>query len=164
VQAVKEITTPNAIQFDASEYMYFDKNVDYMNSGAIVSNFLSFLESLSNRYAYNSNLQQSCENDQEDLLHEIELGADKNAYDGYRIYNKIREVRNIRRTCKDENEILQPIVDYLKRNQQLFADLDKLHKVCNGKMVVLSKRKYLLRGNVVRQMGFNKPWKSNVTI
>jgi hypothetical protein len=164
MQAIVDLAALNAIQFSADEYKYFDKNVDYLNSGMIVGSFLSFLESLSSRYAYNASTQQSCENDQEDLLHEIELGAGKNAFDGYRIYDKIREIRTVRRKCKDENEVLQPIIDYLRSHQQLFADLDKLQKVCNGKMTVLAKRKYLLRGNVVRQMGFNKPWKNNVTI
>ena len=52
-----------------------------------------------------------------DIEHAIELGPSQNAYQGYLLYKQIRELRIERRACKNTNELLKDMYEYIKSQQ-----------------------------------------------
>lgn len=75
--------------------------------------FAKFLREVPARYAYLQALEQECNDQTQDLLHFIELTGNKNASQGYAIYKKLSEIRRERRSCKEELELLAPVMDYI---------------------------------------------------
>jgi hypothetical protein len=68
---------------------------------------------------YESNIQTIKQTEEElnDIYHECELSEPKNVYQGYLMYKAIREIRQKRRTAKNENELLQNMYELLKSQQ-----------------------------------------------
>ena len=73
----------------------------------------------------------------QDIFHEIELSPNKNMYDGYLFYKRIKELRVERRRLKEETEIMKETYEYFKgqqgqafktRMQQLQGNAAKLRK------------------------------------
>lgn len=65
-------------------------------------------------YESNVALIKQCEDELNDLNHEIELSKPKDMYKGYLCYKAIRDVRNRRRIAKNENQLLQDLYDFIK--------------------------------------------------
>jgi hypothetical protein len=83
-------------------------------------------------YDFNYDMVGQCDNEIVDLLHEIELAKDKDIQDGYKLYRELREVQRVRRQAKDENELLQPLVDALKQQETFRLKLYKVHDKIKG--------------------------------
>lgn len=87
----------------------------------IVNNYSSqivtiFQEVIKN-YERSLNVIKQTEAEINDINHEIELSAPKNAAQGYKLYKEIRELRIKRRTAKEESELLKDIYDYFQTPQ-----------------------------------------------
>jgi hypothetical protein len=68
-----------------------------------------------------------CDKEAQDLLHEIELSEKQTKAGGFKLYKELREVRRERRRARDENELLQPLVDVLKQQETFRLRLYKVH-------------------------------------
>jgi hypothetical protein len=92
-----------------------------------VKNFTDNMSSIISTYEQNLRIIEEKERELSDIGHEIELSAKKNVVEGYKIYSEERNVRKTRRQAKDENEILQPIYEYLiKQNvKDVLTNLEK---------------------------------------
>lgn len=91
----------------------------------IVNNYCSTIiqiyKQVISTYELNVDIIAQTEGELNDLLHECELSAPKNAREGYQMYKQIRELRQKRRQAKDENQLLQEMYDYFKtQNGQMF--------------------------------------------
>lgn len=73
----------------------------------------------------------------QDIFHEIELSPNKNMYDGYLFYKRIKELRVERRRLKEETELMKDTYEYFKsqhgqsfkgKMQQLQGNAAKLRK------------------------------------
>lgn len=53
----------------------------------------------------------------QDIFHEIEVSPNKNMYDGYLLYKRIKELRVERRKCKEETELMKDTYEYFKSQQ-----------------------------------------------
>lgn len=53
----------------------------------------------------------------QDVFHEIELSPNKNMYDGYLLYKRIKELRVERRQLKEETELMKDTYEYFKGQQ-----------------------------------------------
>ena len=94
-------------------------------SNNIVNNYASTIvtifKDVVERYEDNLEIIKQCEDELNDLYHEIELSNPKDMYKGYLMYKEIREVRIRRRTAKEENELLKDMYDYfVGQNGQSF--------------------------------------------
>lgn len=87
--------------------------------------------------------------DTQDILHEIELSEGKSASEGYKLYRKLKLVREDRRRAKAENEILEPFVQWLQQNQRTCEQLAQIQGKCSTKQQVIAKRRYTPRGDIL---------------
>lgn len=68
-----------------------------------------------------------------DIEHAIELGPSQNAYQGYLLYKQIRELRIERRACKNANELMKDMYEYLRSKpaQDFKAQMQQLQSNAN---------------------------------
>jgi hypothetical protein len=78
-------------------------------------------------YEQNFEIVNRCDKETQDLLHEIELSENQSTAGAYRLYKALRDVRRERRRAKEENELLQPLVDALKQQETFRLKLYKVH-------------------------------------
>jgi len=130
-----------------------DFDVSYMDTDATLKSFMTFCTSAMYRYKYNDEQQDRCEADQEDILHEIELKPLKSAFNGYRIYRQIRDIRQERRRCKDENGMLFPLMEFLKKRPEFLSEMEIAQKQSDSVKRTLQNRMYKVRGTVLKEMG-----------
>ena len=92
---------------------------------------------------YESNIERlkEIEGIQNDLNHEISLGKKRNVVDGYKIYNRLRELLIERYEVRDENDILKPMYEFLK-NKNLKPDLNRINASMIKEEERLKSRKY----------------------
>ena len=84
----------------------------------IVNNYCSTVTQILNdvirKYENNVERIKQLEETLTDVEHEIELGKNQDMYHGYLLYKQIKELRMERRQCKDENQLLQDMYEYVK--------------------------------------------------
>lgn len=90
-----------------------ENNIVNRYTAQIVTIFQNVIQT----YEKNKNDIKRIEGELQDILHEIELTNSKDMYSGYKLYKEIRELRIERRRCKDENQLLEDMYNYLKTNQ-----------------------------------------------
>jgi len=73
--------------------------------------FLDLLNKVEGDYSAINDELRLLEDETQDLLHEMEL-ANLNCRDGYKLYKKMQEVRQRRRTLKCRLEMLEPILRF----------------------------------------------------
>lgn len=103
------------------------------------------------RYSGNEECIHLRDQDTQDILHEIELSGFKNAREGYKLYKKLKIVREDRRRAKAENEVLKPIVDWLTVNKQVRDQLGRVQGQCSSKQQLIANRKYAPRGDILEK-------------
>lgn len=103
------------------------------------------------RYSGNEECVHYRDQDTQDLLHEIELSGPKNAREGYKLYRKLKLVREDRRRAKSENEVLAPLVAWIQNNKQVSDQLSRIQGQCSTKQQVISKRQYAPRGDILNK-------------
>ena len=122
---------------------------EMLNPVAFIRSFNKSCGEVISRYNFNEECIQRRENDTQDILHEIELSGYKNAREGYKLYKKLKLVREDRRRAKAENEVLKPLIDWLAVNKQLRDQLGKVQGQCSTKQQLIAKRIYTPRGDIV---------------
>lgn len=117
---------------------------DSMHPEDVVKNFSSSIKAMLERYQYDKDQYVLYEQKMQDLLHYIEMTADKNANLGFKLYKQLAEVRRQRRICKNEMDLLQPIYDEYSDNTKLNA-LAKLLGNCRFAKQSIDNRVYTVR-------------------
>jgi hypothetical protein len=79
------------------------------------------------RYQENYENIGKCNNEQQDILHEIELANNPDEEKAYNLYLALRDSRKLRRQLMNENELLQPLVDLLHENEKFKQKLCRVH-------------------------------------
>lgn len=67
---------------------------------------------------------------------------------GYDMYKRVREIRRERRVCKNENELLRPVVNFLEQNPSIISDLERLQGSCQRLKETIDDRHYTMRTDV----------------
>lgn len=84
----------------------------------IVNNYTSTIvtifKDVIEKYENNVDTIKQIEGELQDIEHEIELGNNRDMYNGWKLYREIRELRIKRRQAKDENQILEEMYNFLK--------------------------------------------------
>lgn len=82
-----------------------------------------------------------------DIEHAIELGPSQNAYQGYLLYKQIRELRIERRACKNANELMKDMYEYLRSKpaQEFKSQMQQLQSGANKLQEVQEHRVYTPR-------------------
>lgn len=89
-----------------------------MANDNIVSNycdtFIQITNDVTKKYESNVEIIKQTEDELQDLMHEIELGKPQDMYGGYKLYKQVKDLRMKRRQCKNENELLKDMYEYIK--------------------------------------------------
>lgn len=101
-----------------------------------LSGFLDYLQKCQEQYNIVRGELEQADNETQDLLHSLEL-EDNTYYEKARIAKVLGEVRRNRRSAKDSEMILQPLIDWMsiQKNaeainalKRLLGDMRKLEK------------------------------------
>jgi len=103
---------------------------------------LQILGEIPEIYDSNYEIVGRCDKEIQDILHEIELSEDKDMAGGYKLYRMLRESRRLRRQKKDENELLQPLVDLVRSSETFRQKLCKVHVQIKENMRQQDEREY----------------------
>lgn len=129
------------------------------------STIITIYQDVIKTYEKNQETIKEIEDELNDVNHEIELSTPKDMYKGYLMYKTVRELRQRRRQCKDENALLKDMYDFLKGQQgQQFKS--KIQQIQGGSVKVYESQEH--RTYVPRQRsdltitgrtcGANKPF------
>lgn len=105
----------------------------------IVNNYsttiVTIFQDVIKTYEKNIEVIKQTEDEINDINHECELSKPKDMYSGYLMYKTIRELRQRRRTAKNENELLQDMYDFMKSPQaQQFKSKIQSIQGCSAKV------------------------------
>ena len=138
---------------EAAGDMMFHRGVAYdsLRPEESLRSFLDFTRAVLMRYKENGRLLAEYEKQTQDLLHYIELHENLSAARGFAMYTKLRNIRRARRVCKDENELLKPLVDFLISGKSQTDQLAKILGSCRAAREAIDARQYRLRTDVLRE-------------
>jgi hypothetical protein len=85
------------------------------------------------------------DNEQQDILHEIELSEMQDQEKGYSLYVILREIRRNRRQLRIKNELLQPLVELLRSNENFRHKIYKTNEEIKKISRLQSERSYKAR-------------------
>lgn len=123
---------------------------DTLHPEETISNFCAAIRSMLSRYQQNKEQYTLLEQEMQDILHYIEMGSDKNANAGYKLYKRLAEIRRERRICKNELDLLEPIHDSFGGGEKLNALAQVLGVVRSTKQNI-DNRAYTVRTDILDQ-------------
>lgn len=78
---------------------------------------VSIFQNTINDYEMGLERIEQIQDELQDVFHEIELSPNKNMYEGWRLYKRIKELRVERRQLKEETELMKDTYEYFKGQQ-----------------------------------------------
>lgn len=91
----------------------------------VINDFLSVINDIPALYEQNDNEIIRLDAEYGDLTHLVEF-TNFSSVQGFRIVKRIKENRLKRRKCKDENNLIKGINEYIGRSKSIFIDLHKI--------------------------------------
>lgn len=131
---------------------YEEQEYDVLQTESALKSFLDFSREVTPRY--NAAIDRGAELDKEtqDVLHLMELGEDMNASKGYKAYKILATIRRERRVCKNEAELLEPIVRFITDNQQTIKQLEQVLGKTRTVKQTIANRSYAMRTDAVKDI------------
>lgn len=127
-----------------------DLEYDSLKPEETIRNFSASIRNMLSRYQYCKEQFSLLENEMQDLLHFIEMAADKNANLGFKLYKRLAEIRRERRVCQNELDLLQPIYDAFGGGEKLNV-LAQIQGACRTTKQAIDGRAYTVRTDVLDQ-------------
>ncbi len=91
-----------------------------------IDDFLTFLRNASSEYSIATLTEHETNDKIQDILHDLELSNSNGYHDYAKLGKALREIRLQRREAKDKCLHLQPIMDWMEKNQQAIKDMEQL--------------------------------------
>lgn len=100
--------------------LHYDLEYDTTDPEGKLREFVSDIRKMLTKYESNKTRIFEIEAEINDLEHYMEIGKNyKNVHEGYRLYRKLAELRRERRSCKSENDLLEPVYNYFHATEIL---------------------------------------------
>lgn len=125
---------------------------DLLNAEAALKAFLDFSRELAPKYHAAVANNDELDKETQDILHFMELEGDMNAAKGYKAYRALAEVRRQRRLCKNEIELMEPLVNFVETNQSFFKQMEGLLGRIRIIKQAISNRSYAMRTGAVQSI------------
>lgn len=125
------------------------EDCDSLDALEIVEEFNALLKEVKGIYEENEIIRRESDDKILDLLHYAELHENLNASAGFRVYKLMADVRRERRRCKNENELLEPLLEFVKANPKLLNDVGTLLGRLRGTKRCIDQRVYTTRTDVI---------------
>ena len=143
VQIDREHVDPKPVLTSDAEY-------DSMHPEETIKEFCIKIRDMLRQYEYDKDRYNHLEQEMQDLLHFIEMGTDKNANIGFKLYKRMMEIRRERRICKNEMDLLQPVYDTYSNGDKL-NELSQLQGLCRVTGQAIRGRAYTVRTDVLKE-------------
>ena len=150
IQRVSEPVVIEREHVEPRPILSSDLEYDSLKPEETIRNFCTSIRNMLSRYQYCKEQFSLLENEMQDLLHFIEMAADKNANLGFKLYKRLAEIRRERRVCQNELDLLQPIYDAFGGGEKLNA-LAQIQGACRTTKQTIDGRAYTVRTDVLDQ-------------
>ena len=173
-QIDKLLNNPAKVEFDVKpqpvytapeiRVVFANNGVEYdaLDSLEALKAFGSFIKDVISRYEENQRRQEEAETMEMDIEHAIELAQKLTEKEKKQLYSKLTDVLQTRRTCKCENEILQPLYEYF-RDKTLLSKLGQLQGTVSSVKEIVSNRTYACRTSILSDFRMHStPFASSV--
>ena len=121
---------------------------DTLNADEQIRRFRDFLSNVIARYEGNCREQEEAERQETDLKHAIELADHLTDKEKRLLFRNMRKCLQTRRACKSENELLQPLYDFV-RDKELYNRLGNIQGQIMSKKDIIRGRTYVCRTPVL---------------
>lgn len=148
---IQKVSEPVVIEREHVEprpILSSDLEYDTLRPEETIKNFCVAIRNMLSRYQYNKDQFAILENEMQDLLHFIEMGKDKNANVGFKLYQRLAEIRRARRMHQNEMDLLQPIYDAFSGGEKLNV-LAQIQGACRITKQTIDNRAYTVRTDVL---------------
>ncbi len=125
-----------------------DKDFDTLNIEETIREFCAFIRSIISRYNENLILQEDAEAKEQDIRHFIEMANNLSDDEKKIIYAKLSNTLQDRRQCKNENEIIRPLYDFVA-DKNLLNRLSQIQGAVGSVKKTISNRTYACRTDVL---------------
>lgn len=99
------------------------------------------IQNVINTYEYNIHRIEELNKLSTDLTHEIEW-SNCSASEGYKLYKEYQNVLRERRECKNENDSLRPLYNFLEPKKKILDQLSQCIGECRKNDEVIGRRQY----------------------
>lgn len=117
-----------------------------------IRDFVKYFRDVKPRYEEAVRLMKLSEDQENDILHYIELHTDLPAAKGYRIYRKLAEVLRARRAYKAESELLEPMYQFVISHSAICDQLSQVQGKTRGTREAIERRQYVCRTDILDDM------------
>lgn len=119
---------------------------------ATIREFVKYFREIKPRYEEAVRLMKLSEDQENDILHYIELHTDLPAAKGYKIYRKLADVLRARRAYKAETELLEPMYQFVTSHAGLSDQLSQVQGRTRGTREAIERRQYICRTDILDDM------------
>ena len=95
------------------------QDFDVLQAEKTIRLFILFLQDVLSRYTENERIKEKAEAQEQDLSHAISLLNGLTEKEKRLIFRRMIEALKTRRQCKNENEVLKPLYDYISDKELL---------------------------------------------
>lgn len=128
--------------------LHSNEAYDTLQPEETLRNFCAAVRVMLSRYEGHKERLEKLESQMQDLLHFIEMGKNKNAKDGFILYQKLCDVRRERRICKNEIDLLQPIYNAF-HDTSLLDHLGNIQGECHTIKQLIDRKGYSVRTDIL---------------
>ena len=130
--------------------LHSEEEYDTLHPEEKIKEFCAFIKQAISTYEYDQAQYSVYESQMQDLLHYAEMGKNKDASNGYRIYKELCAVRRKRRACQNEMDLLQPIYDMF-HDTRILEQIANVQGSCRNIKQCISNKMYTVRTDVLDQ-------------
>lgn len=127
---------------------------DSLHPEETLRQFAKLLREANSRLTALMEYEQQCNNKTQDILHYMELSNNQNASRGYALYKHLAEIRRERRACKEEIELLTPVVEFINSlgdTNQFLGRVTQVQGKCRSMKTSAANRVYRLRTSTLSE-------------
>ena len=141
---------PDSVRGDNGQvvlHRHFD--FDEMNPEQALSSFLKFVREVKTKQSMLQTTLSELNSASSDILHYAELHDDLGGWQGYDLYKKLRDTRRERRMCKDEIELLTPVLQWVEESDGAIKKLERVLGEVRKNKGLIENRGYVMRTNIL---------------
>ena len=162
-KAIKRIMANNPVQEEekveiaampvqASIKLTRHMEYDSLSPEETIRQFIAFLTDCRTRYEEDLRLVEQYQLQKQDLDHFIEMNEILDRTTGHKYSRLVRDMWRKRRQCKNEAELLKPVIDFIDYNKEAINNLIMTQGKCRQAKEMIDQREYVVRTNILEGM------------
>ena len=148
---------PNQSSIRLTRHMEYDS----LNPEEFIYQFVAFLTDCKSRYDEHLRLIEEYQLQKQDLDHYVEMAENLERTQASRFYRKLRDIWRKRRQCKNETELLKPVVEFAEQNKELLGQLTAVQGKCRQAREMIDQREYVVRTTILDDLLEDEQYAAN---